>query len=52
MNEKLITERKKLLGKLGGIPEPVIENEDMLSEQQEVSEKLKFLIFILLLKTL
>jgi len=28
MNEKLITERKKLLDKLGGLPEPVIENKE------------------------
>ncbi len=30
MNEKLIIERKKLLDKLGGIPEPVIENKEWL----------------------
>jgi len=30
VNEKLIIERKKLLDKLGGIPEPVIENKEWL----------------------
>ncbi|WP_457644718.1 Fic family protein [Persephonella sp.] len=30
MDEKLIIERKKLLDKLGGIPEPVIENKEWL----------------------
>ncbi|WP_457640324.1 Fic family protein [Persephonella sp.] len=30
MDEKLIVERKKLLDKLGGIPEPVIENKEWL----------------------
>lgn len=30
MDEKLIAERKKLLDKLGGIPEPVIENKEWL----------------------
>jgi len=30
MNEKLIIERKRLLDKLGGIPEPVIENKEWL----------------------
>ncbi len=30
MNEELILERKKLLDKLGGIPEPVIENKEWL----------------------
>ncbi len=30
MNEKLIVERKKLLDKLGGIPEPVVKNKEWL----------------------